>query len=102
MPTPKSTPKIDREVVLHVAKLASLSLSEAEAERFAAELARVVAYVEQLDALDTRDVPPTTTVQIDRSPLRRDELAPCLSHDDALAQAPQVEAGGFAVPAFLE
>jgi aspartyl-tRNA(Asn)/glutamyl-tRNA(Gln) amidotransferase subunit C len=96
------SPKIDRDVVLHVAKLASLSLSEAEVDRFAGELARIVAYVEQLDTLDTRDVPPTAHVQVERIPLRRDEVTPGLSHEDALSQAPQVEADGFAVPAFLE
>jgi aspartyl-tRNA(Asn)/glutamyl-tRNA(Gln) amidotransferase subunit C len=95
-------PRIDRDVVLHVAKLASLSLSEGEVDRFAAELARIVAHVEQLEALDTRDVPPTAHVQVERVPLRRDEVTPGLSHDDALAQAPHVEAEGFAVPAFLE
>jgi aspartyl-tRNA(Asn)/glutamyl-tRNA(Gln) amidotransferase subunit C len=94
--------KIDRGVVLHVAKLASLSLAEAEVDRFAAELARVVAHVEQLEAIDTRDVPPTAHVQVERIPLRRDEVTPGLSHDQALSQAPEVEADGFAVPAFLE
>ncbi len=96
------TSKIDRGVVLHVAKLASLSLAEAEVDRFAAELARVVAHVEQLDSIDTRDVPPTAHVQVERIALRRDEVTPGLSHDEALAQAPEVEADGFAVPAFLE
>jgi aspartyl-tRNA(Asn)/glutamyl-tRNA(Gln) amidotransferase subunit C len=95
-------PKIDRAVVLHVAKLASLSLTEAEADRFAGELARVVAHVTELDAVDTRDVPATAHVLVDRLVLRADEVKPCLSHDDALSQAPEVEAGGFAVPAFLE
>jgi aspartyl-tRNA(Asn)/glutamyl-tRNA(Gln) amidotransferase subunit C len=98
----KTAPKIDREVVLHVAKLASLSLSEAEVDRFAVELARIVAHVERLEALDTRDVPPTAHVQVERMPLRADALTPCLSHDEALSQAPEVEADGFAVPAFLE
>jgi aspartyl-tRNA(Asn)/glutamyl-tRNA(Gln) amidotransferase subunit C len=95
-------PNIDRELVLHVAKLASLSLAEAEVDRFVGELARIVGYVEQLETLDTRDVPPTAHVQVERIPLRRDEVTPGLSHDQALAQAPQVEADGFAVPAFLE
>ena len=95
-------PKIDREVVLHVAKLASLSLAEAEVDRFTGELARIVGHVEQLEALDTRDIPPTAHVQVERIPLRRDEVTPGLTHDEALAQAPQVEADGFAVPAFLE
>jgi aspartyl-tRNA(Asn)/glutamyl-tRNA(Gln) amidotransferase subunit C len=94
-----ATPRID---VHHVAKLASLSLTEVEAARFAGELAAIVEYVAQLDALDTSDVPPTAHVQLDRMPLRPDEATPCLSHDDALAQAPSVEDDGFAVPAFVE
>jgi aspartyl-tRNA(Asn)/glutamyl-tRNA(Gln) amidotransferase subunit C len=96
------SPKIDRAVVVHVAKLASLSLSEAETDRFASELDRIVAHVQELDQLDTRDVPPTAHVQIDRMPLRGDEGRPCLPHADALSQAPRVEDEGFAVPTFVD
>jgi aspartyl-tRNA(Asn)/glutamyl-tRNA(Gln) amidotransferase subunit C len=99
---PVGAPKVDRALVLHVAKLACLSLSDLEADRFAGELSRIVQYVEQLDFLDTQDVPPTAHVQLDRSPWRDDEPVPGLSHDDALAQAPRVEHGGFAVPTFVE
>ena len=93
---------IDRALVLHVAKLASLSLSDAEADRLTGEVAKIVGYVAQLDALDTTGVPPTAHVQIDRTPWRQDEPTPGLSHEDALAQAPRVEDDGFAVPAFVE
>jgi aspartyl-tRNA(Asn)/glutamyl-tRNA(Gln) amidotransferase subunit C len=88
--------------VSHVARLASLSLDEAEAARFQNELAAIVAHLAQLDELDTRDVPPTAHVQLDRLPVRDDVVTPCLSHDDALAAAPSVEGGGFAVPTFVE
>ncbi len=88
--------------MLHVAKLASLSLSDAEADRLTGELASIVGYVAQLDELDTRDVPPMTHVEVDRAPWRNDDLRPSLSHEDALAQAPRVEQGGFAVPTFVE
>jgi aspartyl-tRNA(Asn)/glutamyl-tRNA(Gln) amidotransferase subunit C len=95
-------PKIDRNVVLHVAKLASVSLSDAEIDRYASELDRIVAHVQELDQLDTRDVPPTAHVQIDKTPWRSDEVRPCLSHADALSQAPSVEDGGFAVPTYVD
>jgi aspartyl-tRNA(Asn)/glutamyl-tRNA(Gln) amidotransferase subunit C len=95
-------PNIDRTVVLHVAKLASLSLSDAEVERFVPELARIIAYVEQLDTVDTRDVPPTAHVRLERTPWRDDEVTPCLTRDEALSQAPQVESDSFAVPTFVE
>ncbi len=92
-------PRID---VQHVARLASLSLSPEEAARFARDLEAIVGYVAQLEELDTRDVPPTAHVQLDRMPLRADEVRPCLSHEDALAQAPAVDEDGFAVPTFVE
>jgi aspartyl-tRNA(Asn)/glutamyl-tRNA(Gln) amidotransferase subunit C len=95
-------PRIDNALVLHVAKLASLSLAGDEVDRYTRELGRIVAYVEQLDAVDTRDVEPTAHVEIARLPLRGDALRPGVSHEDALAQAPQADSDGFAVPAFVE
>jgi aspartyl-tRNA(Asn)/glutamyl-tRNA(Gln) amidotransferase subunit C len=95
-------PTIDRALVLHIADLASLSLSDAEAETFTAELGRIVKYVEQLDELDTRDVLPTAHLELGRTRLRDDEVKPGLSRDEALEQAPRVEQGGFAVPTFVE
>jgi aspartyl-tRNA(Asn)/glutamyl-tRNA(Gln) amidotransferase subunit C len=95
-------PTIDRALVLHVAKLASLSLTAAEADQFAAELARIVAHVEQLDELDTSDGVATAHIGVERTPWREDEPRPGLTRDEALAQAPRVEGDGFAVPAFIE
>jgi aspartyl-tRNA(Asn)/glutamyl-tRNA(Gln) amidotransferase subunit C len=86
----------------HMARLASLSLSDEEAARFQGDLAKILAYVAQLDELDTGDVPATAHVQLDRLPVRDDALRPCLSHEDALAQAPSVDGEGFAVPTFVE
>ena len=88
--------------VHHVAKLASLTLGADEAARLEKELGAIVAYVAQLEQADTRDVPPTAHVQLDRMPLRQDVVLPCLSHEDALSQAPSVDAEGFAVPTFVE
>jgi aspartyl-tRNA(Asn)/glutamyl-tRNA(Gln) amidotransferase subunit C len=95
-------PNIDGALVRHVARLSSLSLSDDEAARFTGELAKIVGYVAQLDALDTSGVPPTAHVQLDRMPLRADEPRPGLTHEEALAQAPRVEGEGFAVPAFVD
>jgi len=94
-------PVIDRAKVAHIAKLASLSLTDAEAEKLSHELAAIVKYVEELDTLDTSDVPPTAYVQLGTTALRADEVKPGLSHEDALAQAPRAEHEGFAVPVFV-
>jgi aspartyl-tRNA(Asn)/glutamyl-tRNA(Gln) amidotransferase subunit C len=88
--------------VLHVAKLARLRLRPEEIPRMAAELSAIVAYVHKLSELDTTGVVPTTQVEVDRLPLRPDEIRPSLPHDEALAEAPRVGHDGFAVPGFVE
>jgi aspartyl-tRNA(Asn)/glutamyl-tRNA(Gln) amidotransferase subunit C len=93
---------IDRAQIQHVATLASLSLSEAETDAMATELQAIVKYVDELNELDTTDVPPTAHVQLERAAWREDILEPSLSHEDALAEAPQEAHGGFAVPVFVE
>ena len=103
-------PKLDRRVVDHVAKLASLSLTDAEAERLTRELAAIVAYVAELDAIDTSGIEPTANVHAERAgggasataPGRADAPSPSLTNDDALAAAPAAADGGFAVPLFVE
>ncbi|MEI7894756.1 MAG: Asp-tRNA(Asn)/Glu-tRNA(Gln) amidotransferase subunit GatC [Myxococcales bacterium] len=92
----------DRARVRHIAKLASLSLSDAEADRFTSELAAIVGYVEELNTLDTTDVPPTADVQLGLAQWRSDTLEAGLLRDEVLAQAPEVEHDGFAVPTFVE
>lgn len=88
--------------VTKIAALAHLDLGEGEAERMTRELARVLAYVRQLEEVDVSAVPPTAHVQIARLPLREDEPRPSLAHDLAMREAPSVSGDGFAVPAFVE
>ncbi len=97
-----ASPKVDRALVQHVAKLSSLSISDPEADKLAVELAKIVHYVAQLEELDVSGVPPTAHVQIERMPLRPDEARPGLSHEEALSGAPRVENEGFAVTSFVE
>ena len=89
---------IDREQVLHVARLARLELSEPEIERMAAELSKVLDHIERIGELELADVAPTSHVVEIANALRADEPRPCLPRDVVLSQAPAVEADGFAVP----
>ena len=89
---------IDREQVLHVARLARLELTEPEVERMAAELSKVLDHIEKIGELDLDGVPPTTHVVEVANALRADEPHESLPRDVALAQAPVVAADGFSVP----
>lgn len=94
---------MDLAQIRHVATLAELSLTDEEATRMATEVGRILAYVAELDAVDTTNVPPTAHVSAMGSGggLRPDAVVEGLSHADALAQAPRAEHGGFVVPTFV-
>jgi aspartyl-tRNA(Asn)/glutamyl-tRNA(Gln) amidotransferase subunit C len=90
---------IERSDVDYVARLARLRLSDEEAERMTRELANVLGYIEHIEELDLEGVEPTSHVVPLENVLRADEPHNCLSHDAALANAPDVTDDGFAVPA---
>jgi aspartyl-tRNA(Asn)/glutamyl-tRNA(Gln) amidotransferase subunit C len=94
--------KIDRAQINHVAVLASLSLTDAEAVKLTSEIAAILKHVDELETLDTTNVPPTAHVQLERTAWRADEVRPGIPHDEALAPAPRTAEGGFAVPAFVD
>jgi aspartyl-tRNA(Asn)/glutamyl-tRNA(Gln) amidotransferase subunit C len=89
---------IDREQVLHVARLARLRLSDAEVEAMTGELSSVLGHIEKIGELDLDGVEPTSHVVALENVLRPDEPRPSLSREVALAEAPDSDGSGFRVP----
>ncbi len=89
---------IEREQVLHVAKLARLRLSEAEVEKMAGELSGILEHVDRIGELELDDVPPTSHVVELENVLRPDEPRPSWPREDVLRQAPDPADGAFRVP----
>ena len=89
---------IDREQVLHVARLARLELSDDEVERMAGELSSILDHVERISELDLEDVQPTTHVVELENVMRADEPRPSLPRKRALEPAPDPADGAFRVP----
>jgi aspartyl-tRNA(Asn)/glutamyl-tRNA(Gln) amidotransferase subunit C len=89
---------IDREQVLHVARLARLRLDEHEVERMAGELPVILEHVERINELDLDDVAPTSHVVELENVLREDEPRPSLPRERALEQAPDADDRGFRAP----
>ncbi len=89
---------LDRQEVDHVARLARLELSDAEAEKMAGELSAVLAHIEAIRELDLEGVQPTAHVVDLVNALRADVPVPSLPRDVALASAPEPTSAGFGVP----
>ena len=93
---------IERKDVEHVARLARLALSDAELERMREQLNGILSYIDKLNALDTRDVEPTSHAVPMVNVMREDEPAPCLPREEALANAPDRAGEFFRVPRIIE
>ncbi len=89
---------IDREQVLHVARLARLELSDEEVERMAGELSGILEHVDRIAALDLDGVEPTSHVVPLENVLRSDDPRPSLPRERALEPAPDPADGAFRVP----
>ena len=89
---------IERDQVLHVAKLARLRLSEGEVERMVGELSGILEHVDRIGNLDLEGVEPTSHVVALENVLRADVPWQSLSRDVALASAPEPSEGAFRVP----
>jgi aspartyl-tRNA(Asn)/glutamyl-tRNA(Gln) amidotransferase subunit C len=89
---------LTREDVLHVAELARLSLRPEEIATLTRQLNDILAYVEQLQQLDTQGVSPLAHVVSIANAFREDEVRDGLSRDLALENAPAREEGSFLVP----
>jgi aspartyl-tRNA(Asn)/glutamyl-tRNA(Gln) amidotransferase subunit C len=89
---------IDREQVLHVAKLARLRLSEEELGRMAGELSGILGHVDRISELDLDGVEPTSHVVELENVLREDVARPSWPREAVLEQAPDPAEGAFRVP----
>jgi len=84
--------------VEYVADLAKLELTQEEKIKLQKELDNIIKYIDQLNELNTDNVPITSHVVPLKNVLREDKVLPSLAQDKALANAPQKKDGFFRVP----
>ena len=91
--------KLTTQDVVRIAGLARLALTADERELYTRQLSDILGYVEQIRALDTSGVLPTSHV-LNQPAERDDRLVASLARPDALANAPDAApaAGLFKVP----
>jgi aspartyl-tRNA(Asn)/glutamyl-tRNA(Gln) amidotransferase subunit C len=88
--------------VEYVARLARLALTDEEKERFRHQLGLILEHAERVGEVAAADVPPTAQPIPRPNVYRADEPRPGLTHEEALAGAPEVEDGRFRVPRIVE
>ena len=94
--------ELDREIVVHVAKLARVALSDEEIELFSRQLSDILAHFDVLQRVDTQGVEPTAHTLPLRNVMADDESRASMDRDTVLELAPNVEEGYVRVRAVLE
>jgi aspartyl-tRNA(Asn)/glutamyl-tRNA(Gln) amidotransferase subunit C len=94
--------EIDASTVTKVAKLARLALTPAETERLVKDLQSVLAYAQDLQALDLDGVPPTAHAVTLSCPTRNDEPLRDFEPQRIIERAPEHEGTAFKVPKIIE
>jgi len=94
---------LTRDEVEAIAALAHLELEEGELDLFAQQLASILEYANQVQAIDTTGVPPTASLVAGHAADRADIVQSALDIEDTLANAPdadrsRLEGGFFKVP----
>ncbi len=87
--------------VAHIAKLARLELHQDEIETFAAQLGRIIGYVDKLRELDVSGEEPMMHAA-EGAVFREDVPGETLPRGKALGGAPSVSDGFFRVPPVIE
>jgi aspartyl-tRNA(Asn)/glutamyl-tRNA(Gln) amidotransferase subunit C len=93
---------VDDALVRRVAKLARLAVSEEEVPKLRGELSAILAFVEELGAVDVDGVEPMTSVMPMTLPQRDDVVTDGGDAKRVLVNAPESEHGFFVVPKVVE
>jgi aspartyl-tRNA(Asn)/glutamyl-tRNA(Gln) amidotransferase subunit C len=94
--------KVDEATVRHIARLARIKVSAAEAKVLESELTGILQWVEQLDEVDTEGVEPMTSVVAVDMKKRPDEVTDGGYPEDIVRNAPEREGTFFVVPKVVE
>jgi aspartyl-tRNA(Asn)/glutamyl-tRNA(Gln) amidotransferase subunit C len=94
-------PTISRDEVRHLADLARIELSDAELDHLAPQLSVILDSIASIQGVASEDVPPTSHTLPLTNVCRDDVVTRCLTPEEALSGAPEVEQQRFKVPRIL-
>jgi len=93
---------LDKATVAKIAHLARIKVPDEELESLAGELSQILTFVEQLNEVDTKDVPPMTSVAAQKLRRRKDEVTDGGYPRQVLSNGPETAEGFFVVPKVVE
>ena len=92
---------ISKEEIIHIAKLASLNLSEEEIEGYAKDMTEILGFADMINSVDTDQIKETIAANENYNVFRKDEVIPSIDRDVLLQNAPSKDEGMFRIPKII-
>mgnify|MGYP001039005825 CR=1 FL=1 len=89
---------ISKEEVIHIAKLASLNLSEEETNKYTKDMQEILEFAKTVDNVNTNEIKETIGSAGGYNVFRKDEIKQKISKDELLKNAPSQDEGMFRIP----
>lgn len=89
---------ISKEEIIHIAKLASLNLSEEEIEGYAKDMTEILGFADMINSVDTDQIKETIAANENYNVFRKDEVIPSVDREVLLQNAPSKDEGMFRIP----
>ena len=89
---------ISKEEIIHIAKLASLNLTEEEIAKYANDLTDILSFAEVVNKLNTDEIKETIGINGEFNVFRKDEVKQDISKDELMKNAPSQDEGMFRIP----
>ena len=93
---------VDKSTVARIARLARIHVPEERQQTLASELNGILAWIEELNEVDTDKVEPLASVTGHSLPRREDVVTDGDRVDEVLANVPETAGGFFVVPKVVE
>ena len=93
---------VDKSTVARIARLARIHVPEERQQTLASELNGILAWIEELNEVDTDKVEPLASVTGHLLPRRDDVVTDGDRVDEVLANVPETAGGFFVVPKVVE
>ena len=94
--------KIDQTLIEKLAKLSQLDFSQEAKSKMEQDLNKILAFVDELNTLNTDDIEPLVYINEEVNKLRKDEIGEHLTKEKALKNAPDKDSDYFKVPTVLK
>ena len=94
--------QVDREEILHIAKLACINIKEEEIEEYRKNLQDILNFAKTIDSVDTDNISETISSTKNVNVFREDEIKEFGDRDALLQNAPEQESGMFSIPKVIQ